>query len=92
VDSDVRAAPIGLALGHPHRRLTVCACDREPESTGAFANPAGAGEFLAIDMWDSPEGLQKLMSDPSFQTELGSMSDGAPDVTVWTTRDRWRTF
>lgn len=43
-------------------------------------------------MWDSPEGLQKLMSDPSFQTELGSMFDGAPDVTVWATRDGWRTF
>jgi hypothetical protein len=58
----------------------------------AFASTADPREFLAIDMWDSAEGLQKLMSDPGGQKELASMFDGAPNVTVWATRDGWRSF
>ena len=57
-----------------------------------FANTADPREFLAIDRWDSIEGLQKLMSDPAVQAELGSMFDGPPQVTVWASRDGWRAF
>ncbi len=58
----------------------------------AFADSADPREFLAIDMWDSAEGLQRLMSDPSTQAELGSMFDGPPQVTIWVAREGWRSF
>jgi hypothetical protein len=57
-----------------------------------FANPSDPRDFFAVDAWSSPEGLQAFMSDPATQAELMSMFEGAPDVTVWASRDGWRTF
>ena len=57
-----------------------------------FANAADPREFLAIDRWESIEGLQKFMGDPSVQAEIGGMFDGQPDVTVWIPREGWRSF
>jgi quinol monooxygenase YgiN len=57
-----------------------------------YANAQDPREFLAIDTWNSIEGLQTLMGDPSVQAELGSMFDGMPEVTVWAAREGWTTF
>lgn len=48
--------------------------------------------FLAVDSWDSMEGLQQFMGDPSVQAEIGKLFDGPPDVTVWEQRDGWTTY
>lgn len=40
-------------------------------------------EFLAVDEWDNPEGIQKLYGDPQTQQEIGKMFDGMPEVVVW---------
>ena len=57
-----------------------------------FGNAQDPREFLAIDRWNSIEGLQTFMSDPSVQAELGSMFDGQPQVTVWAEREGWTSF
>jgi hypothetical protein len=56
-----------------------------------FANAQDPMEFLAIDRWDSPEGLQALQ-DPAVQQEIASMFDGAPQVTVWEVREGWTAY
>jgi len=57
-----------------------------------FANAEDPQEFLAVDRWESVEGLQKFMGDPSVQAEIGSLFDGAPQVTVWAEREGWRSY
>ena len=57
-----------------------------------FANAQDPQEFLAVDRWDSIEGLQKFMGDPSVQQEIGSLFEGMPDVTVWAVRDGWTSY
>lgn len=49
----------------------------------AFLNSQDRREFLAIDEWDNPEGIQKLYGDPQTQQEIGKMFDGMPEVVVW---------
>jgi quinol monooxygenase YgiN len=56
-----------------------------------FANAHDPREFLAIDRWDSEEGLAALQ-DPAIQAEIGSMFDGPPQVTVWAVRDGWTAY
>lgn len=57
-----------------------------------FANVHDPLEFLAMDTWESIEGLQQAMGNPDTQTEIGSMFDGQPDVTIWASRDGWTNF
>lgn len=56
-----------------------------------FANAQDPTEFLAVDRWDSMEGLNALQ-DPAIQAEIGSMFDGPPQVTVWSVRDEWTAY
>lgn len=56
-----------------------------------FANAQDPQEFLAIDRWDSEEGLAGLQ-DPAIQAEIGSMFDGPPQVTVWAPREEWTAY
>jgi quinol monooxygenase YgiN len=58
----------------------------------AYVEPQDPGSFVAIDRWSNIEGLQQFLGNPSVQTELGSMFDGAPDVTVLAEREGWRAF
>ena len=58
----------------------------------AYVEPQDPGSFVAIDRWSNIEGLQKFIGDPAVQAELGSMFDGAPDVTVLAEREGWRAF
>jgi quinol monooxygenase YgiN len=58
----------------------------------AFGNPQDPRDFLAMDNWDSIEGLQKFMGDPAVQQEIGSLFEGPPEVTVWSAREGWTTF
>lgn len=56
-----------------------------------FANAEDPQEFLAVDRWDSMEGLSALR-DPAVQAEIGSLFDGPPQVTVWSVRDEWTAY
>jgi len=49
----------------------------------AYLNTQNRKEFLAIDVWDNLEGIQKLYSDPNLATEFGKLFEGQPEVTVW---------
>ncbi len=40
-------------------------------------------EFLAIDVWDNLENLQKRYSDPNLGAAFGQLFDGPPDITIW---------
>ncbi len=57
-----------------------------------FANAQDPQEFLAMDTWESMEGLQKAFGDPDTQREIGSMFDGPPEVTIWSPREGWTAF
>ena len=57
-----------------------------------FANAQDPREFLAVDRWDSAEGMQQFMGDPAVQGEIGSLFDGPPQVTVWQEREGWRGY
>jgi quinol monooxygenase YgiN len=39
-------------------------------------------EFLAIDIWDNQEGLNKFLSNPDVQQAFGSLFTAQPDVSV----------
>ncbi|MEZ0241133.1 MAG: putative quinol monooxygenase [Chloroflexota bacterium] len=56
-----------------------------------FANSEDPREFLAVDRWDSMEGLAALQ-DPAVQGEIGSLFDGPPQVTVWAVREGWSAY
>jgi hypothetical protein len=56
-----------------------------------FANAEDPREFLAIDRWDSADGLTALQ-DPAVQAEIASLFDGPPQVTVWAVRDGWTAY
>lgn len=58
----------------------------------AYVDPQDPGSFVAIGRWSNIEGLQQFLGDPSVQTQLGSMLDGAPDVSVLAEREGWRAF
>jgi hypothetical protein len=57
-----------------------------------FANAEDPQQFLAVDRWETIEGLQQAMGDPKVQQEIGSLFDGPPEVTVWAVRDGWTAF
>lgn len=56
-----------------------------------FANAEDPREFLAVDRWESMEGLAALQ-DPAVQAEIGSLFDGPPQVTVWQVREGWTAY
>jgi quinol monooxygenase YgiN len=57
-----------------------------------FANPEDPRDFLAMDTWDSLEGMQKSYGDPTIQAEIGGLFESPPEVTVWSSREGWTTF
>ena len=57
-----------------------------------FTNVQDPMEFLALDTWESIEGLQQAFGNPETQARIGSMFDGAPQVTIWTPREGWTKF
>lgn len=56
-----------------------------------YLNPQNASEFLAVDTWSNPEGLQQFMQNPQVAQEFGKLFDGMPEVTVWSEAG-WQTF
>jgi quinol monooxygenase YgiN len=58
----------------------------------AYVDPQDPGSFVAIDRWSDMGGLQKFLGDPDVQAQLGSMFDGAPEVSVLAEREGWRAF
>jgi quinol monooxygenase YgiN len=58
----------------------------------AYADPQDPVSFVAIDRWSNVEGLQQFLGDPAVQAQLGSMFDGAPEVSVLAEREGWRAF
>jgi hypothetical protein len=74
-----RLSPIGRPLG----------------SVGhmAFLNPQDPQQFLAVDTWESMEGIQKFMEDAANPgAAIAALFDGPPEVTVWAEADGWRSF
>lgn len=61
--------PVSQPLGATGHRVYLNAQDRR--------------QFLAIDGWESLEGLQKFMSDPNTAATMGQMFDGPPEVAVY---------
>lgn len=57
-----------------------------------YANAQDPQEFLALDTWESMEGLQQAFGDPATQQQIGSLFDGPPEVTIWTAREGWTAF
>lgn len=49
----------------------------------AYLNVQNEGEFLAIDVWDNLESIQKLYSDPDLAAEFAKMFADQPEVTIW---------
>jgi hypothetical protein len=64
-----RLSPRGRSLGSAGHRT--------------FLNTQDQREFLAIDTWESAEGMQEFMSDQSVGAEIGSLFERQPQVTVW---------
>ena len=59
----------------------------------AYLNPQDRREFLAVDTWESMEGIQKFMSDAANPgAAIAALFEGQPDVTVWAAADGWRAF
>jgi quinol monooxygenase YgiN len=58
----------------------------------AYGDPQDPGAFVAVDRWSSIEGLQQFLGNPDVQQRLGSMFDGAPEVSVLAEREGWRAF
>lgn len=56
-----------------------------------YLNPQNTSEFLAVDTWSNPEGLQKFMQNPQVAEEFGKLFDGMPEVSVWSEAG-WETF
>ncbi len=49
----------------------------------AYLNTRNRNEFLAIDVWDNLEAIQKLYSDPNLAAEFAKLLEGQPEVTIW---------
>ena len=57
-----------------------------------YANVQDPQEFVALDTWESMEGLQQAFGNPDTQREIGSLFEGQPEVTIWSPRDGWTAF
>jgi quinol monooxygenase YgiN len=58
----------------------------------AYLNPQDPREFLAIDTWQSMEGLQQFMAHPENPgAAIASLFENPPDITVWS-ESGWRAF
>ncbi len=49
----------------------------------AYLNTQNRKEFLAMDVWNNLEAIQKLYSDPNLGAEFAKLFEGQPEVTVW---------
>jgi quinol monooxygenase YgiN len=68
-DIVTRISPMGKSMGNTSHQ--------------AYLNVENENEFLAIDVWDNLESIQKLYNDPNLAAEFGKMFAGQPEVTVW---------
>jgi|GEM_PF-515312 len=57
-----------------------------------YLNTKDTNEFLAIDVWDSKEGLDKYFKDPNVQKAFGQLFEGQPKIGVWKRRPGWRQY
>ena len=57
-----------------------------------FVNVQDPMEFLAMDEWQTVEGLQQAFANPETVQKIGSMFDGPPQVTIWAPREGWTSF
>jgi len=64
-----KVSPLGRSLGSVSHQ--------------AYLNTQNNKDFLAIDVWDNLEGIQKLYSDPNLAAEFAKLFEGTPEVTIW---------
>ena len=57
-----------------------------------FVNVQDPMEFLAMDTWQSVEGLQEAFGNQETRSDIVSMFDGEPQVTIWAPREGWTAF
>ena len=57
-----------------------------------YADVQDPREFMAMDTWESMEGLRQAMGDPEVQSAIGSLFEGPPQVSIWSPREGWITF
>lgn len=57
-----------------------------------FGDVGDPQEFLALDTWDSIEGLRAAFADESVQARIGSLFEEPPEVRIWSPREGWTTF
>ncbi len=48
-----------------------------------YLDVADRRQFLAVDLWDDPEGLQTFFGDPDIQAAFASLFAEPPTVSVW---------
>ena len=58
----------------------------------AYANPQDPAEFLAMDTWQSLEGMQEAFGDPETQAAIGGLFEEMPEIKVWMPREGWTSF
>jgi quinol monooxygenase YgiN len=52
-----------------------------------FLDPRDPKAFLGIDVWKSPEDVQKFSSQPQIRDFFGKLFEGEPEVTLWIDSD-----
>lgn len=64
-----KVSPVGKSMGNISHQ--------------AYLNIQNNKDFLAIDVWDNLESIQKLYGDPNLAAEFGKLFEGTPEVTIW---------
>ena len=56
-----------------------------------YLNPQDHRDFLGIDTWQSAEQAQAFAGNPQIQEFFGQLSEGQPEVMVWSESgwNRW---
>jgi len=57
-----------------------------------YGNVQDPADFMAMDTWETLEGMQQAYGDPEVQAKIFSLFDGPPEIKVWSPRDGWSSF
>jgi quinol monooxygenase YgiN len=93
VRGTLKGSPAEAQKGHDATVEQLSAMTRPMGAVGhrPHLNPQNPKEFLAIDTWNNLEGLQNFMSNPDVASQLGSLFEGQPDISIWAESD-WASF
>ena len=69
--------------------------DTDDESLGGaemHSRVSGSSDFLAVDAWQTLEGMQEAFGDPETQQTIGGLFEEMPEIKVWMPREGWKSF